>query len=735
LLFLAAFFSTVVGLFVFSREKSSVGNIAFFGISLGIGLWAVGIAVFLLSDTHDTALKWARLYYFAPIVLVVSSVFFASFFGSKKKAPSYEWLFMVCGLFLAGLIEFDESFMIKGIVTKDYGKLVVLESQGYSMYSGYLLICFAVTIGIMCYKYLKLHDSNTRLQIRVFLVGFMLSCIAGLYFNLYLPGVSNYSLISLGPISTSFFLFAMGYAIVKHHMFDIKIFVIRAAVYSLTLLVLAIMYVAPIVYIIMMIFHVPFRVVDFVITVLIATYAATNFNRLRQWFDRRTSRFFFRDAYDPAEILSEFNKELVSSAGLTELLHKTSAILGKSLRPEHLTFVVTDRSDPRKIRVLGSLAGSFRDGYELIQRLSQTHDTTSTETVTLTVNVYKKNFKKQLTDNDIAVIARLNTDQESKKELLGCVLLGPRKSGKVYDMQDLQVLDAVANTLVIAMQNALQYEQIQNFNITLQQQVEEQTRKYRAANERLKKLDETKDEFISMASHQLRTPLTSIKGYLSMVLEGDAGKLNKQQEQMLQQSFLSSERMVNLIADLLNLSRLNTGKFVIDATPTDLRMIVDQEVSQLRETAKAKNIELTYEMPPTFTMINLDENKIHQVVMNFIDNALYYTPPGGKVTVALTETPTAIEYRVTDTGIGVPRDLQHHLFSKFYRADNARRMRPDGTGLGLYMAKKIVVAQGGSIIFKSTENVGSTFGFRFVKAHVGAMPTTVADDSTETAKR
>lgn len=91
-----------------------------------------------------------------------------------------------------------------------------------------------------------------------------------------------------------------------------------------------------------------------------------------------------------------------------------------------------------------------------------------------------------------------------------------------------------------------------------------------------------------MASHQLRTPLTSIKGYLSMVLEGDAGKLNEQQEQMLQQSFLSSERMVNLIADLLNLSRLNTGKFVIDATPTDLRMIVDQEVSQLRETAKAK---------------------------------------------------------------------------------------------------------------------------------------------------
>jgi signal transduction histidine kinase len=173
--------------------------------------------------------------------------------------------------------------------------------------------------------------------------------------------------------------------------------------------------------------------------------------------------------------------------------------------------------------------------------------------------------------------------------------------------------------------------------------------------------------------------------------------------------------MVNLIADLLNLSRLNTGKFVIDSTPTDLRMIVDQEVAQLRETAKAKQIDLQWDMPPTFSLVPLDENKLHQVVMNMIDNALYYTPEKGVVEVVLRETPRAVEFRVKDSGIGVPRELQRHLFTKFYRADNARRMRPDGTGLGLYMAKKVVVAQGGSIIFESHEGKGSTFGFRFRK--------------------
>jgi signal transduction histidine kinase len=129
-----------------------------------------------------------------------------------------------------------------------------------------------------------------------------------------------------------------------------------------------------------------------------------------------------------------------------------------------------------------------------------------------------------------------------------------------------QVIEAVSNTLVIAVQNALHFEEIQQFNATLQDKVEEQTRKYRMANEKLKKLDETKDEFISMASHQLRTPLTSVKGYLSMVLEGDAGQAEASSKRSCSSShIMSSQRMVNLIADLLNLSRLNTGKFVIDA--------------------------------------------------------------------------------------------------------------------------------------------------------------------------
>lgn len=259
-------------------------------------------------------------------------------------------------------------------------------------------------------------------------------------------------------------------------------------------------------------------------------------------------------------------------------------------------------------------------------------------------------------------------------------------------------------------------------NIILTDQLSLVSKGLKRSNEKLKALDEAKDEFVSMASHQLRTPLTSIKGYISMVLEGDAGKITDIQKQMLGQAFFSSQRMVYLISDLLNVSRLKTGKFVIEPKPVYLPDVVESELSQLREGATAKNLTLSFVKPKEFPTISLDEMKTRQVIMNFTDNALYYTPTGGKITIELRDKGKSVEFTVKDTGIGVPKAEQHKLFAKFYRAENARKARPDGTGLGLFMAQKVIIAQGGSIIFNSKEGKGSTFGFSFPKAKLEVKP-------------
>ncbi len=293
----------------------------------------------------------------------------------------------------------------------------------------------------------------------------------------------------------------------------------------------------------------------------------------------------------------------------------------------------------------------------------------------------------------------------AQDKLSGVLFVGIAETPAEFSVDQIEQLGRVAEATGIALDNKM-----------LTQKYVTVLKKLQASNEKLKALDEAKDEFISMASHQLRTPLTSVKGYISMVLEGDAGPLSPSQKELLTQSFLSSQRMVYLISDLLNVSRLRTGKFVIEAKPTYLPDVVQGEIQQLTEMAGARKLTIEFTPPDHFPTLNIDETKIRQVIMNFVDNALYYTPAGGKVVIKLLELPQSVEFTVTDTGLGVPKEEQHHLFTKFYRAQNAQKARPDGTGLGLYMAKKIITAQGGVIVFQSQEGKGSTFGFNLPRA-------------------
>ncbi len=395
---------------------------------------------------------------------------------------------------------------------------------------------------------------------------------------------------------------------------------------------------------------------------------------------------------------------------------ETSTIIKNNFKAEFCLFGITDPSNDRKILVIGSDKRDISKEDFIASRHTLPH-LDSNIIVTDDLGLEHSKLKSSLDGNHVALIVRLTGGAE-KSESLGYLIVGNKKSGNPYNTQDIKMVDIISNGLVVALQNAMRFEEIQHFNATLQDKIDKATRQLRHTNEKLRKLDETKDDFISMASHQLRTPLTSVKGYVSMVLDGDAGKISPLQRKLLTQSFISSQRMVYLISDLLNVSRLRTGKFVIEPVPTNLADVIDEEVEQLMETAKGRNLDLKFNKPEHFPTVMLDETKIRQVIMNFIDNAVYYTPSGGHIVINLIDKPKTIEFNVVDDGIGVPRHEQHHLFSKFYRAPNAKRARPDGTGLGLFMAKKVIIAQGGAIIFKSQEGRGSTFGFTFAKDRV-----------------
>jgi signal transduction histidine kinase len=270
----------------------------------------------------------------------------------------------------------------------------------------------------------------------------------------------------------------------------------------------------------------------------------------------------------------------------------------------------------------------------------------------------------------------------------------------------------MADESALATVNSLRFDEIAKFNVRLKKEVTGATRELRSSNKKLIEMDATKDEFVSMASHQLRTPLTSVKGYISMVLEGDAGKISDQQRQLLEEAFASSERMVHLIGDFLNVSRLQTGKFVLDRREVDLVKIVEQEVEGIRQIAASHDINLSYTHASRVPLMYLDEGKIRQVVMNFIDNAVYYSNGGTSIKIGLSVEDGDVILRVIHKGMGVPEGERSHLFTRFFRAENARKQRPDGTGIGLYLAKKIIDGHKGTVVFESVLGKGSTFGFR-----------------------
>lgn len=230
---------------------------------------------------------------------------------------------------------------------------------------------------------------------------------------------------------------------------------------------------------------------------------------------------------------------------------------------------------------------------------------------------------------------------------------------------------------------------------------------------REKIVERMKSEFVSLAAHQLRTPLSAIKWTLGTLLAGDFGELAADQKNYVKMAYQSNQRLIDLINDLLNVTRIEEGRFVYNTTPMDIEQMVESMIqSYKREVIGEKRLTLTFVKPKQkLPKVEVDAEKINLAIQNFIDNAIKYTPSGGKITVSLELIDKEIKFSVKDTGIGIPKDQQERIFTKFFRAPEAVKMATEGSGLGLYITKNIVEAHGGKIGFESEKGKGSTFWF------------------------
>lgn len=240
-----------------------------------------------------------------------------------------------------------------------------------------------------------------------------------------------------------------------------------------------------------------------------------------------------------------------------------------------------------------------------------------------------------------------------------------------------------------------------------------------------KEVDRMKTEFLSLASHQLRTPLSAMKWFLEMLLNGDAGPLNPEQTEFTKNIDDSNNRMIELVNSLLNVSRIESGRIIVEPVPTNLKQLVQDVVKEIQVQLEGRKQHIILDIHHDLPLILLDQKLMRQVYINLLTNAIKYSPNGSDINMFISKENNTIITQISDSGYGIPHAEQDRIFSKFYRATNAIKKETEGNGLGLYLVKSIIESSKGKIWFTSSEERGTSFFFSIpiqgMKQHQGEV--------------
>lgn len=701
---------------VLVKNAQRVVNRQFAFLALSIAVWETVNYVSLHPFWFDQ-LIWVRLTLAGAAVMSLALVLLANVFPTGS--PRYKMLpklMIPLGIGVA-LIALSPWLFTR----LDYvnGAAQPVPGPAMALFMPFVIGTLVTSIVALVSRYRHLKGVARR-HVRHALIGVTLTFSLLTIFNfLAVVALHSTAFLLLSPLIILIFTVSFFYGIVRYRLFDIRLIIARFVAYLLLLTFAGTLYGLVAVALSFVISGVMPSFMQIVVSTLVVGVFILFVEPLRRFFNRITGVLFHQDTYETKDVLDRITSILVRYTDTSDVANNSMTILRDALKPDHVTMFLlggSEKTTPRRISIGKASPATTQLTAELLS-------TAPDVVIADSLDGESGRLHRKMQQANVAVIARL----ETLGEVVGYWFFGYKTSGSEYTQRDIDLIRITSDELAVAIQNAIRFDQIQFFNNTLQQRIDEATKELRASNAQLQKLDTAKDEFVSMASHQLRTPLTSVKGYISMVLEGDAGKISDMQRHLLSEAFTSSERMVHLINDFLNVSRLQTGKFMVDRRAIDLAKVTGQEVDSLKTTASARNLKLKYRKPSYFPTLYIDEGKIRQVIMNFIDNAIYYSTEFSTITIGLETVDGEVVLTVHNEGIGVPESEQAHLFTKFFRATNARKQRPDGTGVGLFLAKMVVTSHGGKMMFSSEPNEGTTFGFRLPIKKLSTPPVETTD--------
>ena len=692
--------SSIFGIFVYFKNKKRGVNKTFALTCLVTAIWSYSYFVWQISATENTALFWARALMAGAIFIPICYLHFTLELLNKTKEKKKLLIFGYIIFFFFFLANFT-SLLVKRVRPKlefdfwpDAGILYhpfLLIWFFYAFYAVYLLWKdYSISVGIK------------RSQIRYILIGIIIGYLGGatnyfLWYDIPIPPIGNWSVI--------FYLGAVAYAILKYRLMDIRVALGKVFIYLATfssvfaldslIFLLGVRYFGPL----------STNSRDFYLTLLPVIILSFFFSRFFfKIFSKIASRYFYYSFSSVKEILTTLGQKTTSVLEIKKLAEIVTKTLFESFELNRAVVLI---KNPQTgfFQIEKNIGFHEENGISLVkdnfltQWLEKNNQPLVAQELSLMIeNARSKKEREKLIKlkNDMERIeAELCLPLIFEKKLIGMIVLGARSLNEAYTKEDVDLLTILANQLSITFENAYLYSKLKDLNENLQEKVDQQTK-------HLKELLKTKDEFLHIVSHQLRTPLTVLRGYLHLWKSEKFEELPLEKRKKIRGYIIdSAERLHNIIKDILQVVDLEGGKMTAKYELVDLKKLIKRVYEIIKPIYQEKGISFKIESSLKKKFVKTDPRFLEIALENILDNAAKYTPKKGKVKINLLSQKDRFIIKVKDNGIGFSDEDKKILFEKFARGKRAWTLNPNGSGLGLYIVKKVIENLDGEIKIES----------------------------------
>ena len=634
--------------------------------------------------------------------LIFLLLFVTNLVGSHRFNTFIKWaswpLWTICILGLTpfvtqGIVVHNNDYAVYGVI---YGPLIWLYIFG--MVYMLILMSFNVIFGLFSTTGVR------KRQLAATGIGIALSIPAVILLSLILPIVLNdYSISGFGTMPILILVGCTYYGAIRYQLFDIRSTIVRTLTYVMSTVTLIGIYYLVIAAISLVFLKDTSIMNQSPISTALIVVLLLMFQPTKNFFDKLTGSVFYRGYYSSDDLFARLNQ--IYSDNTTEmstLLEKTATEIAKTLKGEQaLLFINTGEA---KYLTGGTIDHSPLSEENFLKL--QAAFATSSQTIVCSTLEEDNPIRDLMLKCKIELIVPL-----IQTKVIGFLCLGEHRSSH-YTSRDVKVLNTIAGGLVIAIKNAMSIQEIKDINAAnLQQRIASATKELSANNAMLRKIDGEKDEFVSVTSHELRTPMTVLSGFINLLQRQQIGPLNEQQQDILTKMASNTKSLINLTNDMLDLSKMEANKSAMDIADVSIKELMGEVLDKTKILYDEKAISLTYE--GTDAIIKTDKAKFERIMTNLLGNANKFTDHGGSVKISSTVDYTThlATICVADNGIGIPPESISSLFKKFSQVDNHLKRQYGGTGLGLAICKEMVEKMGGTIWATSVHGQGSQFHF------------------------